>query len=1045
MYSKIFVTLFLVLLPSVVKAQFNNTRFQRYMHEEGLSDNAVQALYQDGHGYIWIGTQGSLYRYNGHTFKSFPIVPEDSTTLSEGFIYTIKGDKKGHLWIGTRGGGVNVYDPVADHFTRYAYNPSSTNTLSNNFVRAILPDENGTIWIGANNGVLHELDPSTGAFKVYFPPDASTDSNAIFDIHKSTQDSNILWIGRSDGLFQFNMLTKKFDDFSHLVNGTSESEGNAVYCMIESTDGTLWVGTSHSGLLAISPSRTEVTSFRQDGRWTNGKRIANPAGLNISDNRVYTMIQDNSGQLWIGTLGGGLNRFDPATGEFEHYLNEEADTQSLSNNTVTDVLIDHSGLLWVGTYVGLNTYSPVTEQIEYYGKGTVTRPGLNDAEVLAVVESKDGAVWIGTKKGGLSKLDREKDTFQSYFEQIEHPLNRINAIQEDTSGRLWLGSDENVLYVFDRSTESVDSIMLDDLSTNSTVQDVYESPHYPGVIWVGTSHSGFYRYDTASGSLEHYFRDIDNIESVEHALNNNYVTKLYQDSQGVFWVTTRGGGVNLFDPEQKSFTPLSHHAGMVSTISSNDVLSMFEDQEGTMWFGTPAGGLNKFDRSTNGFIRYRLGTGDIIGILADDDGHLWLGTTNGILRFNPDSDQLIRLGLTEGLQGLLFRDKAQYRGANGALYFGGINGLNVIQPDAFSIKADPSPVRLTSVLVNDQEVHKSAGDTLDLKHYQNFLDFEFTVLDYGAPDENQYRYFMEGQDKGWVENGKTNTTRYSNLNPGTYRFNVQGASHLGVWSDSSGFSPLVIHINPAFWQTIWFKILVGLVLLGTGYSVNKYRLSKQIAIQNMRMRGMKDMENLRMRIAGQLHDNVSANLSTIGLKAESIAYKENISDQEKARLEEITRLARDSANSIRETSWVVNTGFDRLDKLVAAMEDVGYEMIEDIADLSFTQDENIDDIPITMEFRQNVYYFFRETLHNIIKHAHADRVDVQVLRKGDYFEMVIKDDGKGFDPNSVRESNGIVLYQKRASDIKGEVHIESAIGEGTTIRLRAPIQTVDAE
>lgn len=1036
----------IILLPSLVLAQDNITRFQRYANEEGLADNAVQALYQDREGFIWIGAQGSLYKFDGHTFKAHPPVADDSTKLSHGFIYTIEEDREGNLWIGTRGGGVNMYDLATDQFTRYMYDAASANTLRNNFVRAIFADEDGKIWIGTNNGVLHELDPDTGVFKVYFPPNVNPngDHAAIFDIHKSKQNEHLLWLGRSDGLHQFNVLTKQFKDVSDLINGVAPTgQGNTVYSIFEDTEGLLWIGTKQSGLKVISPSMELVASFEENTNWVSSESTLNNNDTHISHNTVSSITQDKSGQLWIGTYGGGLNRYNPAIGAFEHYKNVEDDRQSLSNNVVTDVLVDSNGLVWAGTYTGLNTYSPIAEQILYYGTQMDKGRGLSDIEVLAVIESQDGLVWIGTKEGGLVRLDRETNDFEYFFNEGDHNLNRINAIQEDTSGRLWLGSAHDKLYAFNPLNGRVDSIDLEAQSDLSTVQDIYESPFQPGVIWVATSHSGLYRYDVQTQTIERFHRDTRNIEDREYSLNNNYVTTLLQDNKGVFWVATRGGGVNIFDQEE-GFTSLTHNPHIDSTISSNDVLSILEDKQGTMWFGTPAGGLNKYKRITKSFERYRLGTGDIVGILDDDEGNLWLSTTNGILRFDPESGEFITLGLTEGLQELLFRDKAHFKGRNGDLYFGGINGLNILQPEEFDININPSPVLLTKFLVNEVEWPASAGDTLVLDYDQNFLVFEFTVLDYAEPQKNRYRYYLKGQDKNRVDNGTNPTVRYPKLSHGDYSFKLEGANHLGVWN-KSGFKEISITINPAYWQTTWFKVLVWLMFIGIGYGANKYRLSKEIAIQKTRMKGMKGMEDLRMRIAGQLHDNVSANLSTIGLKAESIANRSDIDDKERKRLAEITDLARDSANSIRETSWVVNTGFDSLDKLVAAMEDIGYDMIEEVAEFSFTKASEIEGIPISMDFRQNVYFLYREALHNIIKHAEAEHVDVTIARDGDNLTMVIRDDGKGFDLKNVRESNGIVLYHKRAADIKGRVVIESRPGQGTCIQLRAPIASVEIE
>lgn len=1037
MHSKIFAALLFILLPSIVAAQSNKIRFQHYANEEGLSDNAVQALHQDRQGYMWIGTQGTLYKFDGQNFIGYKPEAGDSSAISSGFIYTIEEDAHGNLWIGTRGGGVSKYDPLEDRFVQYTYDASSDNTLSNDYVRAILPDDTGKIWIGANNGVLHELNPETGEFKLYFPqaaPDNADKDRTIFDIKKSLHNPNILWLGRSDGLFQFNTLTKKFDDFTYLLNKPSDSATITVYRILEDKEGTLWVGTSEAGLQAISSSQAPYDYLRKKGI------SPDTAYASLLNSSVFSLTADEKGQLWIGTLGDGLIKFNPSTGELNSYNNIESNEESLSDNTITDVILDRNNLLWVGTFVGLNTYNPLSEQILYYGLKEEGKDGLSDSEVLAVIESEDGTVWLGTKEGGLNKFERSENRFYHFFNTENHELKRINVIHDDAQGRLWLGGESNFIYAFNKITESYERYKLHNSSNYTSIQDIYEAPSQPGVLWIATSHSGFFRYDIASGAIKPFSYEMSNVEAHKESLSNNYVTKLLEDSKGIFWVATRGGGINVFDPVRSSFKRFIYDSEVVTTPGSNDILTIFEDKTGNVWFGAPGGGLSRYDRESGDFTRFTVGRGDVIGILEGQGGELWLSTTNGILKFDPESGESIRLGLTEGLQGLLFRDKAHFKGQNGTLYFGGVNGLNIIQLNDLTIQSAPPDVILTKLLVNDN-AYEIPGNEIDLEYDENYLVFEFAVLDYASPSENRYQYILEGQDNKWVESGMTSIARYPNLEPGTYRFGIKGANHLGVWSLNED-PVLVVNIKPPYWETLWFRLLVISVILALIYGAYKYRLYKQIEIQKTRIRGMKEMEDLRMRIAGQLHDHVSANLSTIGLKAESMSGGIGLDEKEKTRLHEITRLARDSANSIRETSWVVNTGFDRLDKLVSAMEDIGYDMVGEIVDFSFFKDSDIDDIPITMDFRQNVYYFYREALHNIIKHAKAEHVNVKVACNEGEFEMTIQDDGQGFDMETVRKSNGILLYHKRALDIHGSVRIDSTKGKGTSIQLEAPLKTL---
>ena len=1035
--------LLLLLRPTLSYAQANTSGFQRFGVEEGLEDHSIFTTFQDRTGFLWVGTQGTLYRYDGHVFRAFK--PDSTTTLTDGFIYSINEDHAGNLWFGTRSGGLNKYDPRTERFHAYRHDSTDATTLSDDGVRAIHIDPTGRLWAGTRQGTLDAFDPETERFTHFTFPEERGDpqkSRDIFTIYEPPSEPGVLWIGRADGLYRFDMATQNITPYRNDPNDPSSLSDNTVFALFEDRNGTLWVGTRQGGLNRFDRQTESFTAYR-----------SSKEPFSLSHDYITAIAPNLDHTFWVGTYGGGLNKFDPQTGRFTQYTHTFNAPRSLSHNSVVSLLLDRTGQLWVGTDVGLNKLNPAQEQFAFYGYEPGNPKSLSDAEVLCLLE--DGPyVWIGTQNGGLNRLDRRNGAFRHYINEADSLHTEINIMFADHAGRLWVGSDDNHLYQFDRDRQR----LRRHLSLNGTTQEntdigrlqaIYESPGAPGTLWLGTSHAGLYRYDTRTGSVDPYYYQSEKATSLSH----NAISQTYEDHTGVFWIATMGGGVNTFDADTESFAHFKHNAQNPATLSSNDVTAIAEDRQGHLWFGTFDHGLNKYDRATGRFTRYNQESGfpfsHIGGILLDDGGLLWLTSSRGLFMFDSISETYAKYGLASGFQGNLFRDRALFKGSNGQVYAGGINGFNIFHPDSLNKDYTPSATVLTNLLVNDQPIPLDSSITImqnvKLDYDQNFLFFEFATLDFTAPSINQYRYILENEDNGWFLSGNRSFARYPNLTHGQYVFRVQGANSQGIWNEAG--AALSITITPPWWRRWWFYTLVIMAVLGLITGAYRYRVAKLLEIEQVenqkrlelaQMRHQNELatEQMRMRIASDLHDELGGKLSGIAMLTDHVHHRATLAAAEEQRLRQVSDTARRMVDELRNIVWFITPEYDKLDNVVTKMQNVTATLLGEI-NHSFQYPEEGLGGSLDMEFRRHFLLCYQEILHNIVRHARASHVEVRLAGEPGRLLLSVADDGVGFDPAMVTQGNGLKNLRQRAARMQGAVHIESRPGEGTTLTLIA--------
>lgn len=786
--------------------------FDHYTIEQGLSQSSVYAVMQDHLGFIWIGTEDGLNRFDGYNFTVFRNDPEDPDSLNNSYVRAIYEDSSGVLWIGTYGGGLNRFDRDAEQFSSYHHDPQNPNSLSDNQVLSLYEDRAGNLWIGTRKGGLDRFDRQKEEFIHYRNVPGRADSLSSEEVNAMLEDSQgVFWVATAAGLDRLNRGTGQVIHFQSNRTAPHGLSSDSIQTLFEDHSGALWVGTSSNGLFRISPDRDQLVNYVTATFDKNS----------LSNNTVNSIWQDALGDLWVGT-GDGLNRYDPEKQGFIHYRRSPTDPRSLTNNNIIAISEDQSGGLWIGTYGGgLNRYDRQGEKFTLIQSDPDNPNSLSENAIWSIYEDRFGIFWVGTDGGGLNRYDRDEQQWRHFVNYPGIPgtlsNNSVVAIYEDQAGVLWVGTWGGGLNRFDRENESFYHYKYDPGNpqslSNNVVWSIFED--HDGELWIGTS-SGLNRFDRDTGKFKRYFHDPND----PHSLSDNAIGPIYQDSSEVLWVATHNG-LDRYDPQTDSFIAYQNDPEDPKSISHNIVFSIHEDRNQNLWMGTWGGGLNEFNREDETFRHYRTKDGlpndSIYGILEDDAGNLWLSTNHGISKFNPQAETFKNFDVGDGLQSNEFNYNAYFEDSSGQMFFGGINGLNVFYPDQVRDNPYIPSIVLTSLTHGGQPFElgtATEGITeLTLRWPIDQIEFEFAALSFFQPNKNQYAYKLEGLDSDWNDISTRRFGGYTNLPGGTYTLLLRGSNNDGMWNEAG--LALKISVLPPLWRTLWFQGLLALLVLAT--------------------------------------------------------------------------------------------------------------------------------------------------------------------------------------------------------------------------------------
>jgi signal transduction histidine kinase/ligand-binding sensor domain-containing protein len=939
--------------------------------------------------------------------------------LPQNTVHSILQTPDGYLWFATLDGLIR-FDGVK--FTIFNKN-NSTGIESNRFTQLLI-DSQGDLWIGTEeSGVTRYRN---GEFQT-FPVAETLPNEAIRNLILSDQGEILAitnleiarWNGEkftpyepADGksaddlkLWSKNgaprnvnptILTRFVGKTVSLSFSPETPEKIIVNKFLKDRRGRLWIGTADSGLLMLD--NEQLTKFTvKEG---------------VPSDNILPSLEDRSGNIWAITDKGAAvisnGRVIPLT-----------TAEGLSDNAAASIYEDREGEIWIGTFRrGLNRVT--AQSVAFYTR----KDGLLTDGANPIFEDTKGDVWIG----GGDLTHRQNGVFKA-AEGYRSFSKETTAIHEDRAGRLWFGN-RGGASVYENG---VFTYFSDKFPARGSVVDIHEDR--TGNLWFATN-VGLYRWQNEAMTLF----------TVENGLASNDVKVVHESGDGTLWIGTYGG---LSHYANDSFSTLTTNDG----LAGNKIRALYEEADGTIWIGSYDSGLTRL--KSNKFTRYTSREGlfndGVFQILEDTRGNFWMSSNRGIYRvakqqLNDFADgkishiDSIAYGKDDGLLETECNGGQQPAGMkaqDGKLWFPTQNGVAVIDPDTVTNNNVPPPVVIESVKIDNNSMANNQKG-IEIAPNQNNLEIAYTGLSFIKPQYVKFRYKLSGLDENWVEANDRRTAYFSYIPPGEYTFQVIAANSDGVWNTEG--ASVKVRVIPPFYRTWWFGILVFISVGGAAFVFYQRRVThlekEKSAQQAFSSQLIKSQEQDRKRIAAELHDGLGQSLVIIKNRALMSLDKRGESERAFEQLDEIASAATEAINEVREITY--NLRPYQLDRLGLSKAIVS--MIRRTGDaLEFkTEIDNIDSV-FASENEINVYRVVQESINNILKHSKATRAEIQIKRKSSQIEILIKDNGKGFEKNNSADGFGLIGISERVRMLGGEFSIQSAPGQGTSINIKLPI------
>lgn len=976
--------------------------------EQGLPQNTVTGIAQTSDGYLWISTLDGVARFDGVRFRMFRA--GDTPALGSGRVRFLFAGRHGELRFATQEGGV-----VQLKDGRFAPGPLPESKGVRSAVVQVAEEESGALWLSMEDGSVGRL--ANGHYLI-----VSTNWKAAgrpgFEVRADFR--NQLWALSSSGLYRL--------AGDSLVPALSGRPGEyVVHCA--SRSGGWWLSAGG-----------EVRLWR-DGQW-----IARAASPGVAAESITCGIEDRGGHLWLGTTGQGLFRCDTNGAPMQFTKRD-----GLTSDSVRTLFEDGEGNLWVGTEDGgLDRLR--LPLFTVYG----VAQGFSSERITTVSEGRAGEIWAGTDGYGLNRLQGETARLAS--EEPQAAAWRVSAVLTDRQGRVWAALRSGGVF---RWQGGAFTPVVGFATAGFPSRSLFEDSH--GAVWIGQRNTR---------TLARVQGDTVSTIELPPSMPLADVRVMAEDEAGNLWFGMDGTGLLRWKDGQ--FTRFTRENG----LSSDFVWALRPEPDGVLWIGTYGGGLTRLKDGRAAICTTRQGlVDDVICHIADDGrGQYWFSSNQGIFRvakaeLNQFAEgkrtriQCVAYGRSDGLPALECEGGCQPAGCrsrDGRLWFPTIRGLVVVDPAEVNTNTVAPPVHIERIIVDgrvteagdwrrEEEMRMPASTgapgsashsvpaSLEIRPGSRRFEFDYTGLNFSAPEKLRFRHKLEGVDAEWVETGGQREASYNQLAHGSYTFRVQACNREGVWNQAGDM--LSFTVLPHFWQTGWFAGLFLVTFGGTVGSSVRYALRRRHQRQLKIVQQLHAVERERTRIARDIHDDLGASLTEIGyLGALAVRDSKSLAEA-REQIERIMVRTRELARSLDETVWAVNPKNDSPGHLATYLCHFAREFLEPTAiHCRLDVTPNLPKVTLTAEARHNVLLVVKEALNNAVKYSGATEMWLRLTVSDGVMSIEVSDNGCGFAVGAAREGgNGLRNMAARMEEIGGQFVVRSAPATGTTVCLRLPL------
>ncbi|MDB5228413.1 MAG: signal transduction histidine kinase, partial [Bacteroidota bacterium] len=953
---------------------FTQLKFDVLDIKNGLSQNSVSNIFQDSKGFIWFCTDEGLNRYDGYNFIKFDKQIDNKNSLISNFTSCITESSPGVFWIGTAK-GLSIYFFESKKFLNID-NPAQ--------IKKVTAEDSVTVWVQTQYSLyklrLTENEKKDADFNVSIEP-----MNAYKEILCKPDRNHFYIAGRDNNVYVYDFNTKliSLKSTSPICRMLIPQKINGI---VNDKHKFYWIGTN-TGLYKVDEDFTTIDSFPLQRKTISGLQ-----------DKITGVSFGKLGNIYIATYQHGLVVFDVARNKFIEVESDPYNLTSIPDNKILSLLIDNSSTLWVGTKgSGVAVSSRYKFKFEHITQEPFKTTWLTNKYILCFEADNNDNIWIGTEGGGLYQFKTKENIFSNWrnnFSSNSLSNDIVQSLLIDSYRNLWAGT-LNGICKFNPSTNSFKRYFL----TTHTSSDNLKIPAY-SMIRLFESKAGklyamdenfIYLFNPLKNKFENLFFDFKTANIIPRSI--------YEDKDSTWWIASASG---LFHIDiNKGVLDEDRLAAINKKYFKTDQLyCILNEDDEHLWIGSGNSGLYFFDKrqmkiEANYTEKNGLSNNFVYGILKDNSGKLWMSTNRGISVFTPTIKQFRNYDINDGLQSNEFNSGAYLKTKNNELLFGGINGFNIIDPDMIPYNSFKPLVNITEIKTDDKSYnlfpYTKQTKRMKLSNSENNVSFEFASSDYSNIPKNAFEYKLEGYDKNWTRTNR-NFVSYTKLPPGNYIFNVRASNNDGVWSDQ--VASFDFRIRPMIWQTWWFRIIAGVFIV-----VMSYR-----AITN-RIQSAQRKEKEKMQLARQKTE-YEKQLAEIKLKALVAQMNPHfifncmnsiqamiLSDQNmqaSTYLTKLSRLVRSVLENSVKTFIPLQDVIDNL-KLYLELESLRF-------DQQFNYDftiENVDVYTVEMPSMLIQPYVENSIWHGLLKKEGEKNIHVRFYMKDKYCICEIEDNGIG--------------------------------------------------
>jgi two-component system sensor histidine kinase ChiS len=1039
--------------------------FSRVDINPAESVGEVLAITQDSKGFIWFAGRSGLARYDGYRLHTYRTRLDDPTALGHNYLTDVFEDSYGELWIATFGGGVARLNRKYDNFHTYRYQ-DQPGKINNQRFDQIYEDVQKNLWIVGSGGVA-VYDREGDKFERHLDNSPEL-TDSILEMVQVTEDEYLFVTEK--GIYIWNRSKNALEKHVPENGNSNNLPLSLTRSSLKDSQGNIWIG-HEKGLYRFDPNSRSFESVPLQNAVTGNGGVA-----------VWKIIEDRNGILWIATDGNGLMYYDLKSKTLGHYTKTTSPT-SLGAPVVRTVFEDRVGDLWVSTFpTGIYYYDRTNNYFSYYSNFIKNQSDIYANNVWAFSEDVHNNLWLGVDKKGLVYFDRKSNSFSQTYEGFDFSgqgfPNTVLSLLQDSRGNLWAGTWTQGVTRFNLKTKAYThfnpNISEGKRFTGDSVWSMLESQN--GDIYFGTMNQGFTRYNYATDSFQNFRNHLNGNKSP----SNNAAWSLREAQDGRIWIGTNGG-VNVFDPATELFEFYKNEIGNPKSLSGNIVSYIYEDTKGRIWLCTLGGGLNLFHPEDRTFTHIRAADGlkddEVHSMVEDNSGILWMGNTSGITAFDPENFTFTTYSDKNWLQNGEFSHGSVLRLNSGELAFGGANGFNIFNPQNISSNDYKPPIYFTELEILNQTIRFDTkiktinkdiveANTITLTHDDPMFAISFTALNYRVYADNLYRYKLVGFDKDWHKDSTTNKAIYTHMDPGRYQFVVMASNNNRIWSAQQKSIDIVV--LPAPWRTWWaYCIYIGSILSLIAWFLvvqrNKYEHEKHLNAKLMELDKLKDdfMANtsheLRTPINGIIGTVQALQEGSAGAQSEQALNSLDVILACGRRLERLINDILDFSKSKNSLLQVDCTSV----KLALLIEDAINECIPTIEQNSLEIHNTITlDLPPAFCDPKRTRQIFFNLIANAIKFTEAGTITISASESEKFISILVTDTGVGIaaenlsqlyksftqlTDSGVRTKSGTGLglaLAKYFIDAQGgQLDVESTPGVGSTFKVTLPKAT----